>query len=115
MNGHVRVGRLAGVEIAVNWSVAVIVLLLTWTLADTYLPSAAPHAGTTAYWVAGAVGALLLIASLLAHEVAHAIVAKREGVEVEGLTLWMFGGIARLRGDAPTAGAAFRIAAIGPA
>jgi Zn-dependent protease len=60
-------------------------------------------------------GALLLICSLLAHELAHAVVARGAGVEVDGLTLWMFGGVARLRSEPPTARADLRIAAIGPA
>lgn len=114
MKDHSSLGRIAGVEVSVNWSVLVIALLFTWTLADGYLPQAAPHHPTGVYWLAGLVGAVLLIASLLAHEVAHAVVARHHGVEVEGLTLWMFGGIARLRGDAPDAKAEFRIAAIGP-
>lgn len=115
MKDHTSIGRIAGVEVSVNWSVLVIALLLTWTLADGYLPQAAPHHTTAAYWIAGVVGAALLIASLLAHEVAHAIVARHHGVGVDGLTLWMFGGIARLNGEAPDAKAEFRIAAIGPA
>nr|WP_277606031.1 site-2 protease family protein [Glycomyces sp. L485] len=52
--------------------------------------------------------------SLLAHEVAHAVVARRHGVEVEDITLWLLGGVARLKGDAPTPGADFRIAVVGP-
>lgn len=60
------------------------------------------------------VAAVLFVMSLLAHEMAHAIVAQRNGVEVDSITLWLLGGVARLRGDAPTPGADFRISAIGP-
>ena len=67
-----------------------------------------------AYLLAAVVAAVLFVVSLLAHEMAHAIVAQRNGVEVDGITLWLLGGVARLRGEAPTPGADFRIAVIGP-
>ena len=67
------------------------------------------------YWVAGACGATVLLASLLAHELAHAIVARRAGIEVLGVTLWIFGGVTRLGGQAKTPQTAFRIAVAGPA
>ncbi|MGH3967911.1 MAG: site-2 protease family protein, partial [Mycobacterium sp.] len=57
---------------------------------------------------------VLFVLSLLAHEMAHAIVAQRNGIEVDGITLWLLGGVARLRGEAATPGADFRISAIGP-
>ena len=67
------------------------------------------------YWLAGITGAVVLLASLLAHELTHAIVARRDGVKVLGVKLWLFGGIARLGGEAKTPKAEFRIAASGPA
>jgi Zn-dependent protease len=67
-----------------------------------------------AYLLAAVLAAVLFVASLLAHEMAHAIVAQRNGVAVDGITLWLLGGIARLRGETPTPGADFRIAVIGP-
>ena len=114
MSDNVRLGRVAGFPVAVNWSVLVVVLLLAWGLADGILPQSAPGHGAATYWVAGVLGAVLLLCSLMAHELAHAVVARREGVEVEGLTLWMFGGVASLRGEVPSPGADFRIAAVGP-
>jgi Zn-dependent protease/CBS domain-containing protein len=115
MRDSLRIGRIAGFPVAVHWSVLVVVLLLAGGLADGVLPEAAPGHGAATYWLVGLGGALLLLCSLLAHEVSHAVVARRAGVEVEGLTLWMFGGIANLRGEAPTARADLRIAAVGPA
>lgn len=115
MRDNVRLGRVAGFPVAVNWSVLVVVLLLAWVLAEGVLPQTAPGRAGVIYWLTGVIGALLLICSLLAHELAHAIVARRAGVEVEGLTLWMFGGVATLRGEAPTPREDFRIAAAGPA
>lgn len=112
--GGIPLGRIAGFPVRVNWSVLVILWLFTWSLAST-LPSAAKGYSPNAYWVAGACGATVLLASLLAHELAHAIVARRAGVKVFGVTLWIFGGVTRLGGQAKTPQTAFRIAVAGPA
>jgi Zn-dependent protease len=109
----VRLGTYAGIPVGVNWSVAVIFGLVTWELADIVLPSA--YSGTRAsYWVTALVAAVLFFGSLLAHEVSHAVVARHHGVAVRSITLWLFGGVAQLEGEAHTAGAEFRIAAVGP-
>lgn len=115
MRAELSLGRVGGFPVAVSWSTAVVLLLLTWALADGVLPTAVPGRAVGTYYAAGMSGAVLLIASLLAHELAHAWVARRSGVEVEKLTLWVFGGVATLRGNPPTPMADFRIAAVGPA
>lgn len=115
MSEDIRLGRIAGFPVAMNWSVLVILWLLTWSLAEGSLPHAAPGHAPGTYWVAGLAGAALFFGSLLAHELAHAVVARRAGVEVKGITLWLFGGVASLGGEAPTPRADFRIAAAGPA
>lgn len=112
--GGIPLGRIAGFPVQANWSVLVILWLFTWSLAST-LPTTAAGYSPTAYWVAGACGATVLLASLLAHELAHAIVARRAGVKILGVTLWLFGGITRLGGQAKTPQTAFRIAVAGPA
>jgi Zn-dependent protease/CBS domain-containing protein len=112
--GGIPLGRIAGFPVNVNWSVLVILWLFTWSLAST-LPTTAAGYSPGAYWVAGACGATVLLASLLAHELAHAIVARRAGVKVRDVTLWLFGGVTRLGGQAKTPQTAFRIAVAGPA
>ncbi|HTY32259.1 site-2 protease family protein [Mycobacterium sp.] len=114
MRDAIPLGRVAGFPVKVHWSVLVILWLFTWSLAST-LPSAVKGYSTAAYWLAGACGALMLLASLLAHELAHAIVARRMGVAVGSVTLWLFGGVTTLEGEAKTPKAAFRIAIAGPA
>jgi len=109
----IRIGTFAGIAVGVNWSVLVILALFTWELASYVLPSTS-GAPTATDWVAGVIGAVVLLASLLAHEVSHALVARHNGVGVRSITLWMFGGVAQLEGEAHTAGADFRIAAVGP-
>ncbi|MCV7354807.1 site-2 protease family protein [Mycolicibacterium fluoranthenivorans] len=109
----IPIGRIAGFAVRINWSVLVILWLFTWSLAST-LPGAAPGYPQTAYWVAGICGALILLGSLLAHELTHAVLARRAGVTVSDVTLWLFGGVTRLGGDAKTPKEAFRIAVSGP-
>lgn len=114
MNETIRLGSFAGVRIGVNWSVLVIAGLLLLGLSAGRFPFLYPDEPTWAYVVAGLVAAVVFFGSLLAHELAHAIVARRHGVEVEGITLWMFGGVARLLGEASDPVADLRIAGVGP-
>ncbi|MCV7204312.1 site-2 protease family protein [Mycolicibacterium peregrinum] len=111
--GGIPLGRIAGFSVRANWSVFVILLLFTWSLAST-LPNAAPGYPIAAYWLAGTCGALVLLSSLLAHELTHAVFARRAGVGVLDVTLWLFGGVTRLAGEASTPKAALRIAVSGP-
>jgi Zn-dependent protease/CBS domain-containing protein len=110
----IRIGTVAGFPVSIHWSTLVILWLFTWSLATT-LPHASPGYSTSTYWLAGLIGAVVLLASLMAHELTHAVVARRQGVEVDSVTLWLFGGVARLRGEAKTAKSEFKIAASGPA
>lgn len=109
----IPIGRIAGFPVSVNWSVLVILWLFTWSLATT-LPATVPNYSKGAYWLAGACGALILLGSLLAHELTHAVLARRAGVRVIDVTLWLFGGVTRLGGEAKTPREAFRIAVSGP-
>ncbi len=114
MKQSIRLGTLGGIPIGVNWSVLLILALIAWELATYVLPAQAGSA-TGADWIAGALGALALLISLLVHEVSHAVVAKRNDVRVRSITLFVFGGVTQLEGQAHTPGADFRIAAVGPA
>ncbi|MBW3560873.1 MAG: site-2 protease family protein [Actinobacteria bacterium] len=114
MEESVRLGRIAGVDVGMNWSVLAIFALIAFSLSTGRFPQDYPELSTLAYAVAGFVAAVLFFLSLLAHELAHAIVAQRNGVEVEGITLWLFGGVARLTGEARDPGADLRIAGVGP-
>lgn len=115
MNETFRIGRVRGIPIGVNWSVLVILWLLAWSLAAGYLPAAEPGYSTAEYWLVGVAAALVFLASLLAHEMGHALVAIRSGVGVQGITLWLFGGVSKLDSDATSPGDELRIALVGPA
>jgi Zn-dependent protease len=114
VDASVRVGRIAGIEVGLNWSLAIVFVLIVWTLAGQILPSVAPDQQQSAYWLVSVIAVVLFYVSLLSHELGHAIVARRLGVKVDGITLWIFGGVARLRGDAATPAAEVKIAIAGP-
>ncbi|MFI6266098.1 site-2 protease family protein [Micromonospora sp. NPDC051006] len=114
MRASFRLGRIAGVPVGVNWSVLVIFALIAWGLAANQFPRSYPDRPVVLYVLAGLAAAVVFFVGLLAHEVSHAVVAKREGLEVGGITLWLFGGVAELRGEAKSPGAELRIAGVGP-
>ncbi|MGW2033887.1 site-2 protease family protein [Streptomyces sp. NPDC001761] len=114
MNESLSLGRIAGVRVGLHWSVLVIVVLVTVALARGEFPTAHPGHPAVQYWGLAALTAVVFLVSLLAHELAHAVVARRNGVQVDGITLWMLGGAARLHSEATTPAAELRIAAVGP-
>ena len=109
-----HLGRWAGVPISANWSVAATLILFTWLLATGVLPSARPgHAGAT-YWLTGLLTTVILLGTLLAHELAHALCARRYGLRVRRIVLWMLGGMTEYDGVPPTPRAEAWIALAGP-
>jgi Zn-dependent protease len=114
MRATFRLGRIAGIPIGVHWSLLVIAALLTTSLAGSMLPAVIPNADGS-YWAAAILAAALFFASILAHELAHALVAKHFGQKVEDITLWVLGGVSRLGTEAPTPRAEGLVAIAGPA
>lgn len=115
MNETIRIGRIAGIPVGFNWSLLVIFWLITWGLAAGTFPVEYPGHADVSYWLAGIITAVVFFASLLAHELGHALVARRLGMRVEGITLWLFGGVARLGGEAGTPKAELQVGVVGPA
>jgi Zn-dependent protease/CBS domain-containing protein len=113
--GRLRLGRVAGVEVTAHWSLMVVIWLIAWSLATVQFPDEVAGLSQTTYWLAGVLTALLFFVGLLAHELSHAVVARRAGIEVDGITLWLFGGVARLRGEAATPAIELRVGIVGPA
>jgi Zn-dependent protease/CBS domain-containing protein len=114
VNPTFELGRIAGIRISANWSWLIVFALITWSLAAAVFPSQNPGYSDGVYVVLAVVASLLFFVSLLLHELGHALQARREGVEIEGINLWLFGGVAQFKGDFPSAGAEFRIAIAGP-
>jgi Zn-dependent protease len=113
--GSVRIGRLAGIPIGINPLWLVIVALITWSLGATYYPDQVSGIVPAAAYALGLLSALLLFASIVLHELGHAVVARRRGVAIEGIDLWLLGGVAKLRGSPHEPGDELRYAAAGPA
>jgi Zn-dependent protease/CBS domain-containing protein len=113
--GDLKIGRLAGIPISIHPLWLVIVALITWSLGSSYYPDQASGIAPIAAYALGLVSALLLFASILLHELGHALVARRYGVEIEGIELWLLGGVAKMKGAAHAAGEELRFALAGPA
>src|SRR4029453_14380258 len=114
MRDSLTLGRIAGISFGVNWSWVIVFALIVWTLATGIFPAQNPGHEQRTYIAMAIVAAFLFFASLLAHEFGHALEAKREGVEIEGITLWLFGGVAKFRGMFQSAGAEFGVATGAP-
>jgi Zn-dependent protease len=115
MEDSIRLGRVLNIPIGVNWSIVAVAALFTLVLAFQALPQSVPSSGPGVRLLAATIGIAVFFASILAHELGHAIAALNHGVAVKGITLWLLGGVAKLDRPAPTARAEFQIAVAGPA
>ena len=107
--------RVRGIPIGAHWSWLFVFALVVWSLATALFPAAYPGLDGATYLAMAAAAAVLFFASVLAHELGHALRALREGERIDGITLWLFGGVARIRGQPASPGGEFRVAAAGPA
>lgn len=111
----IKIARIAGIPVGISpWWLA-IVALITWTLGDAYFPEVISGVSPAVSYTLGFASALLLFASILAHEFGHAIVARRHGIEIEEIDLWLLGGVSKMRGEAKRPGDELRYAIAGPA
>lgn len=111
----IRIARIAGIPIGISpWWLA-IVGLITWSLGADYFPSEVAGLATSVYYVLGFASALLLFVSILLHELGHAIVARRHGIQVQEIELWLLGGVSKMRDEAHEPSDELRYALAGPA
>lgn len=115
LNHSLRIGRIHGIEIAVHWSWLIIFVLLTWSLAEFFFPPLYPGWDLATYWVVGAISSLLLFVSVLIHELSHSLVAETQGIPVDSITLFVFGGVSNIEQEPATARSEFLMAVAGPA
>jgi Zn-dependent protease len=108
--GSIQLARIFGIRIGVNPSWFIVLFLLIWSLSGLYEDVVG---GDQAFLLA-TISALLFFGSVVLHELGHAIVARRNGIETQGIDLWLLGGIARLSRDSDSPGVEFRVAAAGP-
>ena len=111
----IRIARIAGIPVGVSPLWLIIVGLITWSLGAGYYPGEVHGITPLESYGLGLASALLLFASILAHEFGHALVARRRGVKIEEIDLWLLGGVARMSGRPKHAGDELRFALAGPA
>jgi len=111
---RLRLFKLLGFEVRVDLSWIIIAVLVTWSLAAGFFPGFYPKLDRETYWFMGVAGALGLFGSIIFHEFCHSLVARRLGMPMKGITLFIFGGVAEMGDEPPNARAEFLMAAAGP-
>jgi Zn-dependent protease len=114
MGRGLRLGRIFGVELVADWSLAIIFTLIAVSLSAGVFPAWHPDWSPALSWTVGILAALFFFASIAAHEMAHAVVGRSQGIPVRRITLFIFGGMAHMEGNAPSPRAEFLMAAVGP-
>lgn len=105
---------IAGFKIQADFSWLILAALITWTLATGLFPRNVPGVSTAIYWIMGFIGAVGIFGSIIFHELSHSLAARRFGMEIEGITLWIFGGVAHMEENPPSPRAEFAMAIAGP-
>ncbi|MGH2520980.1 MAG: site-2 protease family protein, partial [Anaerolineales bacterium] len=114
MRSGFHLGRIFGINIEVDWSWVFIFLLVTWNLAGGVFPELHPDWGPGLNWIVGIAASLLFFGSVLAHELAHSLVAVARGLPVRRITLFMFGGVSNIEREPPSPATEFLVAIVGP-
>jgi Zn-dependent protease len=112
-----EVGTVKGIPIRLHFTLLLVSLLIVWALATMLMPEIYPGLSSTLYWTMGAAGAIILIVSVLLHELAHSIVALRYGLKVSEIVLYIFGGVSVIKEQEEASKdfhKEFRIAVVGP-
>lgn len=110
----IPLGKIIGIPIGLDFSWFLIFGLLTWSLATSYYPTEFAGWSELMYWIMGAITAIMLFVSVLLHELGHSVVALQYKIPVRSITLFIFGGVAHIESEPPSATAEFRIAIAGP-
>jgi Zn-dependent protease/predicted transcriptional regulator len=106
--------KLFGFEVKIDWSWLILAGLITWTLARGMFPGQFRGLPSWAYWLMGGFGALGILFSIVAHEFSHSLVARRFGMPIRQITLFVFGGVAQMEEESPSPRAELFMAIAGP-
>ncbi len=109
-----KIFRLFGFEVNINPSWFIIAVLITWSLAKGFFPSQYEDLSEMTYWWMGVAGAIGLFISIILHELSHSLIARKYGLPIKGITLFIFGGVAQMNEEPPSAKAEFFMAIAGP-
>jgi Zn-dependent protease/CBS domain-containing protein len=113
-SGSLKIATIMGIPIRVHFSWLIIFGLITWSLSTFYFPKAAPELPGLSYWISGVAAALLLFVSVALHELSHSFIAMRYGQSIVSITLFIFGGVAQMKGEPAHPKAEFNMAIAGP-
>jgi len=111
----VKVGAVIGIPVYLHYTLVIAFGLVTWTLASRYMPNEYPGYGPQAYWMIGLASAGILFLSVFIHELAHSYVAKNNGLSISKIVLFIFGGVAQMGEESPSANVEFKVSLVGPA
>lgn len=114
VGGSFTIGKVGGIPIRVHFTWVFILVLLVWSLGADVFPSAYGHWSQPVYWITAVVASVLFFVSVLVHELCHSIVARRRGIPVASITLFIFGGVSQIEQEARNPGTEFAIAIVGP-
>jgi Zn-dependent protease len=116
LNNSFRLFTIRGIEVGIHYSWIIIFVLVTWSLSVYVFPTVpgGPRLPALEFWILGAITSLLLFASVLVHELAHSFVAKARGLNPRSITLFIFGGVSNLSGEAKEPSTEFIVAVVGP-
>jgi Zn-dependent protease len=110
----IRLGRILGIPVGIDYSWFLIFFLLTWTLAVGFFPAEYKNWPTVLYWIISALTTIMLFVSVLLHELGHSIVAKLYKIPVHSITLFIFGGVSQIGAEPASSMSGFLIAVAGP-
>ena len=111
---RIKLFKLLGFEVRVDWSWIIIAILIAWSLSKGLFPSYYKNLSPQTYWWMGIIGALGLFLSIIVHEFSHSLVARRYGLPMKGITLFIFGGVAEMEEEPASAKVEFMVAIAGP-
>jgi Zn-dependent protease/predicted transcriptional regulator len=114
LRGGIPIGKAFGISLRLHYSWFFIFALVTWALAGSYFPSTYPTWSLSARIAAGLITSVLFFGSVLVHELMHSIVAQRQGISVQSITLFIFGGVSQITSEPKQPKDEFRMAIIGP-
>jgi Zn-dependent protease/predicted transcriptional regulator len=115
IRGAWRVGKIAGIEIRIHYTWLFAFLLITWSLAAGFFPQNFPHWSIATYWITGVLASILLFISVLLHELAHSLVGRARGLQINSITLFIFGGASNLESEPEEPWDEFTMTIVGPA
>lgn len=114
LRGGIPIGRAFGIQLRLHYSWFFILILVTWALAAAYFPSEFPNWSLSVRIGAGLITSVLFFGSVLVHELMHSIVSQRQGIPVQSITLFIFGGVSQITSEPKKPADEFRMAIVGP-